>query len=356
MAECVFKTRREDSCGIITEPGLLANVGLKLRCIDSEASQAVVIADRNVEALYAKDLAASLAWAGFQCEVLTVTPGESSKSFPVAIHLWDKLVELGFSRRCVLIALGGGVVTDLTGFVAAAFMRGICYASVPTTLMAQLDAAVGGRVGVNHGRAKNLIGFIHHPLAVYNDPILLTTLSQHDVRQGLAEAIKVAVIGSSGLFDYIEAHVNGLLKKEVDLLAEVVAQSIAVKCRLLEHGMHRILNFGHVIGHALETETSFEVTHGDAISIGMATVTRCAKARGLLEEELAQRIRQLLSVAGLPTSTEKLDVSVDGIWEAMSFIRSGQNGQLHEVLPTAIGQCIVTDGFSKSDLQKHIFP
>ena len=215
---------------------------------------------------------------------------------------------------------------------------------------------------MNHGRAKNLIGFFHHPLAVYNDTAVLKTLPAHEMQQGIAEAVKVAVIGSIDLFEYLETHMTALLSKHVDVMAELVAKSVAVKCGLLapdlyEHDLRRVLNFGHAIGHALETATSYNrISHGDAISIGMAAATRLARARGLLEEDAAHRIVQLLTVAGLPTTAEKLHVSLDRIWGAISVVRSVRDGQLHEVLPTAIGRCTFTNDLTKSDLAKHIFP
>jgi 3-dehydroquinate synthase len=361
-------TSRTDQYFIITEPGILCQVGATLRAVACDAEHALIVTDRNVKQLYATELEISLAEAGFKSiseagfasETFAVEPGEQAKSLQSATALWNRLAELGFRRRSVLIALGGGVVTDLTGFVAAGFMRGVPYVNLPTTLMAQHDAAVGSKVAVNLQRGKNLVGAFHHPLAVYNDPSTLRTLPLHEIRQGLAEAIKVAVIASPGLFEFLETYLAALLDRHIQTMTELVARAVSVKCELLardlyETDLRRGLNFGHTIGHTLEVVTNYRISHGDAVSIGIAATTRLAEARKLLDKKTASRIIRLLKEASLPTTIAgTLDVARDRLWNAVSEIRAVRDGHSYEVLPTAIGQCTIIDDLSMAELLEYV--
>ena len=352
------KVSRLDDYDVLIEPGILGQVGMQLRDTSPESEQAVVVTDRHVQALYGKLLEESLTGAGFKNGMLVVEPGEPTKSLAVAIDLWERLVQLGFRRRSMLLALGGGVITDLTGFVAATYMRGVSYVNVPTTLLAQLDAAIGGKVGVDHPRAKNLIGSFYHPRAVYVDPDTLRTLPVQEIRHGLAEAIKVAVIGSQPLFEFIERRTPALLGGDMAVLTEVVTMAVAAKVALLvpdpyEHDLRRALNFGHTIGHALETALAYKnISHGDGIAIGMATATRIARARGFCERGTADRILALLARVGLPVIASG-DTPAQ-VWQGLGVIRAIRDGHFHEVLPTGIGHYVLSDDLSESDLERYM--
>jgi len=358
MKPILFEPNRHERCEIVVQSGILREVGSRLRHNSPKAERAIVVTDRHVQALYANLLVESLTSAGLKSDVLVVEPGEQSKSLAVATSLWERMAALRFRRQSVLVALGGGVITDLSGFVAATYMRGVPYVNVPTTLLAQLDAAVGGKVGVNHERAKNLIGFFYHPRAVYADPEVLRTLPIQEVRHGLAEAIKVAIIASRPLFDFIEQHAFALLSGDMALLTEVMKMAVVAKVALVapdpyEHDLRRALNFGHTIAHALETVLAYRgISHGDAVAIGIATATRIAMVRGLCNGQTAERILELLTRIGLPIVAA--DVTPAQVWQALAAIWAIRDGHFYEVLPTDIGHYVFSDDLSENDLAHYM--
>jgi 3-dehydroquinate synthase len=259
----------------------------------------------------------------------------------------------------VLLAVGGGVVIDTVGWAASVYMRGIPYINAPTTLIGQLDAAVGGKVGVDHDIAKNLIGGFYAPRAVVSCASWLSTLDPRQVRSGLAEAIKLAVICSPELFDFIEERLPQLLALDVPSLQKLVHAASAIKCVLVERDpyevdLRRTLNFGHTVGHALETVTSYgPVLHGEAVGYGMAVAVRVAAARGVLEPEVATRITGLLLAAGLPVTPKTVPASfaADDVIAALAKIRQVRDGSLRFVLPAAVGTSLVADEVSDDEIR-----
>ncbi len=314
--------------------------------------------DDHVAELHGDRILEQLRQGDFATQTITVPSGEQSKSLAAATHLWDRLAHCGFARRSVLVAFGGGTITDLTGFVAAGYMRGVPYMNVPTSLVAQLDAAIGSKVGVDHPTAKNLIGFFHHPLGVLADIDFLRTLPACELRQGLAEAIKVAVIDSPRLFEFIEQHGSQLVAGDVELLSTCVEMAIGAKVRLLapdlyESNLRRGLNFGHAVGHAIEAAMDYKgLNHGDAVSVGMATAVRISRATGLCGELEAERLLNLLRRLGLPTVVTGLDSQK--FLSALAAIRAVRNGSFHEVLPTGIGQYVFSDDLAEDDIRRHL--
>jgi 3-dehydroquinate synthase len=248
-----------------------------------------IVTDEVVDKIHAERIEASLAGNGMRIHKAVIPPGEQSKSLPTAIRLLDWLAHIDIRRRDVLLAIGGGVVIDTVGWAASVYMRGIPYINAPTTLIGQVDAAVGGKVGVDHDIAKNLIGGFYAPRAVVSCAGWLTTLDPRQIRSGLAEVIKLAVICSPELFNFIEERLPQLLALDVPSLQKLVHASSAIKCVLVERDpyetdLRRTLNFGHTVGHALETVTGYgPVLHGEAVGYGMAVAVRVAAARGVLE-------------------------------------------------------------------------
>jgi 3-dehydroquinate synthase len=310
-----------------------------------------IVTDTTVRARHADALAVELRRAGIGVRIAAVPPGERSKQLDCAYRLLDWLAESDLRRRDVVLAVGGGVVCDTAGWVASAYMRGVPYVNVPTTLMAQVDAAIGGKVGVDHGRAKNLVGAFHQPAAVISCLAYLQTLDLRQCRNGLAEVVKKGVIASPALFEFVEREHPAVLARRPDRLATLVRASTAVKCTLVERDPYerdlcRPLNFGHTVGHAVETVTRYRsVLHGEAVSFGMAVAVRIARRRGMLDAGLADRIIGLLAAIGLPVSRDELSAPVRDaeLVTALDKVRQIRDGSLRFVLPTALGAVHVRD-------------
>jgi 3-dehydroquinate synthase len=318
---------------------------------------AAVVTDQDVELLYAAPLLTGL--RGLGCDVLlhAVPAGETSKSLERAVALWQWLADSRLARRDVILCLGGGVIADLGGWVASAYMRGIPYVNLPTTLLAQVDGALGGKVAVNHPVAKNLLGAFHQPACVVADISMLRSLERRHLAAGLAECIKKAVIASPAYWDLIETEAEALLAGRAEPLERLVRGAAAIKTALIERDpyevdLRRPLNFGHTIGHPLETVTGYgPLLHGEAVAFGMVVESRIAAARGLLDTELLERLVALLRRAELPTDARSLraDVRADAVVAAMEKVRLIRAGSLRYVLPLGIGETLIADDVSEAE-------
>lgn len=317
-----------------------------------------VVMDQTVARLHGRRILTSLGRRGVPVKSIEIPAGEQSKSLQTAYHLLDWLARSDAGRRDVLLAVGGGVVIDTAGWVASAYMRGIPYINVPTTLLAQVDAAIGGKVAVDHRIAKNLIGSFYEPQAVVSCVGYLATLDTRQIRAGLAEVIKKAIIASPQLFSFIELHLGSVLALDPACLQSLVHAASAIKCVLVardpyENDLRRTLNFGHTVGHAVETATGHgPVLHGEAVAFGMAVAVRIALNRGLLPESTTSRILRLLAAAGLPLSPHQLaaEPSMDEIVSALAKIRQIRAGSLRFVLPTGLGSALIADDVTGSEI------
>lgn len=274
-------------------------------------------------------------------EVIVIEGGEGAKSIDVARGLWESLVEVGADRHTLLVGVGGGTITDLVGFVASTFMRGLKFLLLPTTLLGQVDAAVGGKCGVNLGGYKNMVGTFALPEEVVCDPQWLCSLPEREWRCGMAEIIKTAIVGDVQLFKLLEDNDLEKVMNDADLLSEVVARTVAVKCRVVnedfrEGGLRRVLNLGHTLAHAIESHTE-RYSHGEAVAVGLAYVARMAASRGELSAEDCGRIVSLLERYGLPTSVE---MDMARLEEAMMHDKKNKNGEIGWVVPRNIGDMI----------------
>lgn len=353
---------RRDDYDIVVGRGSLAHLAEHLApfMAANDSESAVIICDNNVRPLYLDSVRGLLEAEGISCADLEVPAGELSKSVATAQGLWDDLRRLGVRRRSVLIALGGGVVCDLVGFVASGYMRGVPYVNVGTSLMGQVDGAIGGKVGVDHRTGKNLIGAFYHPGLVVIDPECLKTLPRREIVNGLAEVVKVAMISSADLFARLEridlgkeedGPIGDALLRRFD---PIISEAIRIKLDLLapdpfEQDLHRLLNLGHSVGHALEAATSYtRYRHGEAVAIGIATVSAIAANEGICSRETLQRILDLLRRLGLPAAVpEELR---NAVWAHLESIRLVRNGKLLLVLPFQIGQCEIIDDVSRDQL------
>ena len=332
----------EKSYDIAVQGGLLDTIGARLRDVYT-GRRVFVLTDTNVLPLYGERVRASLTAAGYEAQLFAVPAGEKSKCLDELAHVYEAMLSFGLKRGEMVVTLGGGVVGDLGGFAAATYLRGVPFVQVPTTLLAQVDSSVGGKVAVDLPQGKNLVGAFYQPKAVFIDTALLQTLPERTFRDGLAEVIKTAAIRDEGLFTLLESCAGRAeLMQHMD---EIVAACCMVKKTVVENdefdlGERMLLNFGHTLGHALEAHYGFgKYGHGEAVAAGMAEITRIAAARGLTPKADAARVEALLARHGLPTLIPP---------EARSAVRRGVSvdkknlaGRLNVILLHKVGDAFI---------------
>ncbi len=331
---------------VLLGSGLLARAGEHLgKLVGSR--RVFVVTVPPVRRRWGKVLLQSLAEAGIQADALEMPDGERFKRLETLEKLAETLVKLGADRSATLIALGGGVICDVTGFLASVYMRGVDVIQVPTTVLAQVDAAIGGKTGVNLQSGKNLLGTFHQPRAVLIDPNVLTTLPSREYRAGLYEALKCGIIGNAGLFRLFEDRRREILDRDPKVIERVIADSVRLKARVVsaderEGGLRQVLNLGHTIGHALEAETRYtQLLHGEAVAWGMIAATHIALSTGKLDGVTAERISTaILGFGRLP----RMKVQTTGVLKRLRSDKKTRQGVVHFVLPRQIGKVeIVND-------------
>jgi 3-dehydroquinate synthase len=300
----------------------------------------VIVTDSHLTR-HGESLLAAFRRRSLTADLVSFPAGEGSKSRRIRDEIEDGIIRLGAGRDTVLLALGGGVVGDLVGFVAATFKRGVPYVQVPTTLIGMVDASIGGKTGINHPAGKNLIGAFHQPSAVYIDVDYLRTLPDRHYASGLAEVIKCGVIADRTLFSSLETHLERIQKREPDLMSRVIEACCRIKARVVredprESNRRKILNYGHTIGHAIETLSGFRLAHGEAVSIGMVAEARIASRLGILSFEAAERIARLCERTGLPTAIPPAFAPAD-ILEVARHDKKNRSGRIFYALPIRIG-------------------
>ncbi len=343
----------ERSYPIIIKSGLLAEIGADLdrRKVGKKYG---VIADDTVAKLYGERFMRSLASAGIQAELITFPHGEENKHMATVATLSSELAQRGFDRGDALIALGGGVTGDITGFLAALYMRGIPFVQVPTTLLSQVDSSVGGKTGVDLPEGKNLVGVFYQPKAVYIDTDVLQTLPPDELRGGLAEVIKYGVIHDADFFSFLEQEREAVFALQQDVLTQLIARCCEIKAWVVEQderegGLRRILNFGHTIGHAVEAASEFQLIHGKAVAIGMCAVADLAVRTGCLQEKDAKAIQNLIAQYELPI-TIPAELDRDLIKRYLLNDKKTVAGRVFYVLPETIGKVMITDQVRQDDL------
>jgi len=312
-------------------------------------SDCLVVSNETVAPLYLEALLASL--AGCKATSISLQDGESFKTMATMQTILDELVATGANRDTTVIALGGGVVGDITGFAAACYMRGVAFIQVPTTLLAQVDSSVGGKTGVNHEKGKNLIGAFHQPRVVLIDTDTLATLPQRELQAGLAEVIKYGAICDPAFLAWLESNMAALLDKDADALAYAIQRSCELKADVVaedehESGRRAILNFGHTFGHAIEHNQGYgEWLHGEAVAAGMVMA---AELSAIAEQDI-ERLKRLIEAAGLPTQAPAIPAAR---WlDAMGMDKKVQKKQLRFVLLRSLGEAYVSADFEQSRLQ-----
>lgn len=337
------------------EPGLLAGLPARLRGRFPGATM-TVLTDDVVHDLYGRDLIEAMRGADIAVSHVVLPSGERSKAFEPYRRVVDAMHAAGFARRSVLVCLGGGMITDVGGFVAATYMRGVPYVNVPTTLLAQHDSAIGGKVAINTPSAKNFIGAFHHPRAVFCDPRVLCTLDRRNLAAGVAEAIKVALTGDATLFGLLEEHAEAIGRgDDAALLARVVRRAVRRKIALLdpdpyEIDLRRALNLGHTLAHPLESEMEYAgLLHGEAVAFGLAVATEVARARGVCPPSVAARIHRLLAAYDLPPPIPRARQRAS--LARLREIRMVRGGALHFVMPAAIDRVVIVPEVGLDELE-----
>ena len=328
---------------ILVQSGLYADAGAHLRKLSS-SKKCALIADPNVPLPPA--LLASLQKADFTIIASQMPAGEKHKTIDTVSRLYDQLLRAGIERSTPILALGGGVIGDTVGFVAATVLRGVPLVQIPTTLLAMVDASVGGKTGVNHPVGKNLIGAFHQPIAVLIDPTVLKTLPPRELRSGLAECIKHDIIRDADGFANLEQNIHRALALDMDYLTDLIAHNVAIKAKVVESdpfekGERAHLNFGHTFGHAIENVSGYSYAHGECVALGMVAASRLAVSLKMLDQNSADRIARLIAKAGLPTSGLKL--SIDEVTKAMLFDKKMKAGKVRFILPDRIGHVVIRD-------------
>ena len=338
---------RDASYDILIKAGLVQQLDTILTEYCPAAAYAV-ISDSHVAKLYGEDVLKRLSAIGHRAELLTFPAGEWNKTRDTWASLSDRMLAAQYGRDCAVIALGGGVVNDVAGFVAATYLRGVPLVQVPTSLLAMIDSSIGGKTGVDVPAGKNLLGAFHQPRVVVADPDLLGSLSSAQLAAGLAEAVKHGVIADAEYFAFLEAEYAAIFAKHAPALERLVRRSVEIKAAVVaqderEQGRRAILNFGHTVGHAVETTSKYEVLHGEAVAIGMVYEGRLAESLGIAAAGTVQRIMRVLERLHLPT--ERPDGSqVDDLIAAMRTDKKVRAGEIRFALPTAIGSTYGSDG------------
>ncbi len=339
--------QRDASYDILIGSGLLAELPA-LVARHCPAAAYAVIADSHVGKLYGESLVATFHHAAVPAQLLTFPAGEWNKTRETWAGLSDRMLAARLGRDAAVIALGGGVVGDLAGFVAATYLRGIPCVQVPTSLLAMIDSSIGGKTGVDVPAGKNLLGAFHQPRLVVTDLDVLATLSPIQLAAGMAEAVKHGVIADAAFFALLEREPQAVLRKDAATLDQVVHRSVAIKAAVVAEderetggagggGRRAVLNFGHTVGHAVEATTKFEVLHGEAVAIGMACEARLAETLGIAEAGTARRIRELLEHYNLPVELPESS-SVDDLLGVMTVDKKVRDGQVRFALPRRVGE------------------
>jgi 3-dehydroquinate synthase len=339
---------------VIVGRGLLGSLGTEIAPL--ARGRTAVVTDETVAALHGPSALAALEAAGVRARLLTVPPGEGSKSFAELERVLDRLAAFGLDRTDLVIALGGGVVGDLAGLAAALYMRGIDFVQVPTTLLAQVDSSVGGKTAIDTPRGKNLVGAFHQPRRVVADIDLLATLPERQVRSGWAEVLKHGLICDAAFFDWLAGEGAAGASGDPAALKRAVIRSVEIKSAIVgedekEAGRRALLNLGHTFGHALEAELDFDesrLTHGEAVALGCVLAFRYSAAQGLCPDADADRVAGAVAAAGLPTRlAEAGSFDVDALLKRMAGDKKAEGGRLTLVLARGVGEVFVQKGVDR---------
>jgi 3-dehydroquinate synthase len=316
----------------------------------------IIITDSHVSAIYGETLLDRLKKMGLKADMIEFPAGEGSKNINTTLVIVEKLLKLGADRKSALLALGGGVVGDMTGFIASMYMRSLPYVQIPTSLVAQVDSSIGGKTAIDLPEGKNLLGTFYQPKGVFIDVKFLDTLPEKEFNNGLAEVIKCGIIDDEKFFHYLEEHVNAIKEQDHGILERIIEDSCRVKKGIVEidekeQGLRRVLNFGHTIGHAIEAESHYTVSHGNAVSLGMIAAVRISGRLYDLPGEDQKRIERLIETVGLPIRIPQ-PISTEGILSRVKMDKKKEGDTIHFVLLKKIGMPFINGGVPESILRE----
>ncbi len=345
----------ENSYNIHIDRILLGRIG-EILATEKKPCKTLLITDSNIDKVYGPVVTEGLSRRGFGVRIVTLKPGEDQKTLETASALYDACFDHKLDRSSLIVALGGGVVGDISGFVAATFMRGIPFIQIPTTLLAQVDSSIGGKVAVNHPKGKNMIGSFYQPKAVFIDTDTLSTLPALELVAGLVEVIKYGVIRDAELFEFIENALPDILQLNHHALIKIIATSCQIKARVVEEDekethLRAILNYGHTIGHAIETLTDYKkYRHGEAVAMGMLYASRIAQEMGLTNDNtVCERQLSLVKRLGLPLYA---GLKPGDIIKILYTDKKVISGKLRFILPTKIGEVVISDQVTEEILYR----
>jgi 3-dehydroquinate synthase len=344
------------SYDIVIGSGILSGIGDSLRQFRFSPNVAIV-SNPTVYALYGPQVMLSLKDAGFSCFAVIIPDGEEYKDYNWTYHILTELMKQGLDRNSCVVALGGGVIGDITGFAASTYMRGIHFVQIPTTLLAQVDSSVGGKTGVNHSLGKNMIGTFYQPRLVWLDVNTLSTLRERDFIGGMADVIKYGIIHDAEFFEYLVKKREDILDLDGRTLVHITRRSCEIKAEIVSHderetGQRAILNFGHNIGHSVETETRYQqFTHGEAVGLGICLESRLSEALGILNPAETRRITELIAAYGLPVSLPQ-GMDSTRLLAHMKLDKKTVAGEMTFILPKRIGAVLIKKGVKADDVKK----
>jgi len=333
--------------------GILDRVML-LIAKNHKVARYVIVTDSNVNRLYGQTMQDGMERAGLKASVIEIPAGESSKNISVVMDVAGRLLAQGADRETMLVALGGGVVGDLTGFIASVYMRSVPYIQVPTTLIGQLDSAIGGKTAVDLPQGKNLLGTFYQPCAVFADVNFLDTLPDREFCNGLAEMIKYGIIEDENLFRRLEEDMDSVISRDPALLIKIIETCCRIKKSIVEidereHGLRRILNFGHTLGHALEAASEYKLSHGEGVALGMIAAARLSTMMNYLPVEESDRIKSVIAKAGLPTTIDAA-FAADEVIRRFRADKKKKDDVIHFVLIKKIGMPFVNGSINEQQI------
>jgi len=355
MKTISLKFEKKYHCNMFIGKGILSDIDTHLIPL-LPGKKIVLVTNSLIKQLYGNKIVKILSQKGILVHIVEVPDGEKSKSFSGAENIYDQLLQFKSDRSTALVALGGGVIGDLAGFAAATFMRGIPLVHIPTTLLAQIDSSIGGKVAIDHSRAKNIVGSFYQPIANLIDSVVLESLPLSHLKNGIAEAIKIAIISSPSFFNWIDQHMDRLLQKEQDVLDFLVIRAAKLKINIIlrdpwERHQRHLLNLGHSIGHALETVGGYSsITHGEAVAIGTVLETRIAYHKKLCSWKDKEKIENIISKLDILSGLNLFQINPEECWDTILLDKKNKDGNIRFVLPETIGKVELFQPILKEDV------